>query len=122
APGHQLLTAQLYFTGDQHLADDIADAVKPELLPPDMPAAARVELLRREKEYAQDRQRAGDWLHLWRCAGRYANLSIFDVTDNERLHEILWRLPLFDHLRIDITPLATHPSAINAHQPGRTST
>jgi catechol 1,2-dioxygenase len=32
APGHQLLTAQLYFTGDRHLADDIADAVKPELV------------------------------------------------------------------------------------------
>ena len=32
APGHQLLTAQLYFEGDQHLSDDIASAVKPELV------------------------------------------------------------------------------------------
>lgn len=32
APGHQLLTAQLYFDGDQHLSDDIASAVKPELV------------------------------------------------------------------------------------------
>jgi catechol 1,2-dioxygenase len=32
APGHQLLTAQLYFTGDAHLSDDIASAVKPELI------------------------------------------------------------------------------------------
>ncbi len=32
APGRQLLTAQLYFEGDQHLSDDIASAVKPELV------------------------------------------------------------------------------------------
>jgi muconolactone D-isomerase len=82
-------------------------------LPPDLPAAERAALLRREKDYAQQRQRAGEWVHLWRCAGRYANLSIFDVADNERLHEILWQLPLFEHLRIEITPLATHPSDIN---------
>lgn len=32
APGHELLTAQLYFPGDIHNDDDIATAVKPELL------------------------------------------------------------------------------------------
>ncbi|GAA1031954.1 MULTISPECIES: catechol 1,2-dioxygenase [Amycolatopsis] len=32
APGHELLTAQLYFPGDEHNDDDIASAVKPELL------------------------------------------------------------------------------------------
>jgi catechol 1,2-dioxygenase len=32
APGHELLTAQLYFPGDPHLRDDIASAVKPELM------------------------------------------------------------------------------------------
>lgn len=32
APGHELLTAQLYFQGDEHLEDDIATAVKPELV------------------------------------------------------------------------------------------
>ncbi|MEV8182513.1 catechol 1,2-dioxygenase [Specibacter sp. NPDC078692] len=32
APGHELLTAQLYFPGDEHNNDDIATAVKPELL------------------------------------------------------------------------------------------
>ena len=32
APGHELLTAQLYFPGDAHNADDVADAVKPELI------------------------------------------------------------------------------------------
>jgi len=32
APGHQLITTQLYFQGDEHVADDIASAVKPELI------------------------------------------------------------------------------------------
>lgn len=32
APGYQMLTAQLYFPGDAHNDDDIASAVKPELL------------------------------------------------------------------------------------------
>ncbi|MGO9511245.1 MAG: catechol 1,2-dioxygenase [Mycobacterium sp.] len=32
APGHELLTAQLYFPGDPHNDDDIATAVKPELM------------------------------------------------------------------------------------------
>ena len=32
APGHQLITTQLYFPGDPHNDDDIASAVKPELL------------------------------------------------------------------------------------------
>ena len=32
APGHQLITTQLYFQGDQHVDDDIAAAVKPELI------------------------------------------------------------------------------------------
>lgn len=32
APGHQLLTAQLYFPGDPHNNDDVATAVKPQLI------------------------------------------------------------------------------------------
>jgi len=32
APGHQMITSQLYFKGDEHVGDDIASAVKPELI------------------------------------------------------------------------------------------
>jgi catechol 1,2-dioxygenase len=32
APGHQLITTQLYFQGGSHVEDDIAQAVKPELI------------------------------------------------------------------------------------------
>ncbi|HXD29392.1 MAG TPA: catechol 1,2-dioxygenase, partial [Arthrobacter sp.] len=40
APGYELLTAQLYFPGDPHNDDDIATAVKPELLLDPKPAAS----------------------------------------------------------------------------------
>ena len=38
APGHDLLTAQLYFPGDEHNEDDVASAVKPELVLDPKPA------------------------------------------------------------------------------------
>ncbi len=38
APDHELLTAQLYFPGDEHNDDDIASAVKPELVLDPKPA------------------------------------------------------------------------------------
>ncbi|WP_433868619.1 catechol 1,2-dioxygenase [Saccharopolyspora sp. CA-218241] len=39
APGHQLLTVQLYFRGGEHVEDDVAQAVKPELILDPKPAA-----------------------------------------------------------------------------------
>ena len=83
-------------------------------LPPDMDSAAREEILAREKAYSQDLQRSEKWRHIWRIAGKYSNLSIFDVADNDELHNILWGLPLFSYMRITVTPLALHPSDIAA--------
>jgi catechol 1,2-dioxygenase len=39
APEHQLITTQLYFKGGEHVADDIASAVKPELILAPSPVA-----------------------------------------------------------------------------------
>ena len=79
-------------------------------LPLDLPG--REELLAREKAYSQDLQRAGKWQHIWRVVGAYSNLSVFDVADNEELHQLLWNLPLFPFMTMTVTPLAQHPSAI----------
>ncbi len=65
-----------------------------------------------EKARAADLQRAGKWRHLWRVAGRYANISIFDVASHDELHAILSTLPLFPFMEISVTPLAQHPSAL----------
>jgi muconolactone D-isomerase len=65
-----------------------------------------------EKERAQVLQREGKWRHLWRIAGQYSNVSIFDVADHDELHGILSSLPLFPFMEIEVTPLARHPSAV----------
>ena len=83
-------------------------------LPPEMDPEVRADTLAREKAYSQDLQRAGEWVSIWRCVGRYSNLSIFDVAGNERLHEILWGLPLFSYMTVEVTPLAQHPSDLAA--------
>ena len=75
--------------------------------------AARFEALKAdEKARAQDLQRQGKWRHLWRVAGRYANISVFDVADHDELHAILSSLPLFPFMDIAVTAIARHPSAI----------
>jgi muconolactone D-isomerase len=66
----------------------------------------------REKTYSQELQRSGKWPHLWRVVGEYANYSVFDVDSNAELHDVLSRLPLFPFMKISVTPLAPHPSAI----------
>ena len=81
-------------------------------IPQNMEEHAKTQLLAKEKAYSQELQRTGEWQNIWRCVGEYANISIFDVAGNERLHEILWGLPLFPYMKMDITPLAAHPSDI----------
>lgn len=82
------------------------------LLPADMPAEQAAEIKAREKAYAQALQRDGRWRHLWRIVGEYANVSVFDVPTNDALHTLLSDLPLFPYMKIHVTPLATHPSAL----------
>ena len=66
-----------------------------------------------EKARAQELQRIGKWRHLWRIAGLYSNISVFDVDSHDEMHAILTSLPLFPFMEISVTPLARHPSAID---------
>lgn len=82
-------------------------------LPASMPPAEADALKAREKTMAQQLQRDGVWRHLWRVAGRYANVSVFDVPDNGALHDTLSRLPLFPYMDVEVQPLCRHPSSIH---------
>ncbi|MEO2108484.1 MAG: muconolactone Delta-isomerase [Actinomycetota bacterium] len=82
--------------------------------PHDLDPATRAEIVGKERDYAQQLQREGKWIHLWRVVGEYANFSVFDVDSNDQLHDILSGLPLFPYLTITVTPLATHPSDLRA--------
>lgn len=86
-----------------HMVVDIPDSV---------PAEVAQETVAREKAYSQELQRGGEWVHLWRIVGEYANYSVFDVESNDRLHEILSGLPLYPYMTIRVTPLARHGSSV----------
>jgi muconolactone D-isomerase len=82
-------------------------------LPAGIDPAEAERLKATEKARFQQLQAAGTWRHIWRVAGRYANLSIFDVESNAQLHEVLLSLPLFPFMDISITPLCRHPSSLH---------
>lgn len=66
-----------------------------------------------EKARSQELQRQGKWRHLWRIAGQYRNVSVFDVEGAAELHEIMMSLPLFPYMEVTVTPLCRHPSSIH---------
>lgn len=68
-----------------------------------------------EHERAKTLQEQGKWLHLWRVAGKFANVSIFDVESPAELHEILNSLPLYSFMEVDVTALCHHPGSLELH-------
>jgi muconolactone D-isomerase len=66
----------------------------------------------REHERAKELQIQRKWLHLWRVAGKYANISVFDVDSPAELHEILNSLPLYPFMEVEVTALCRHPGAL----------
>lgn len=81
-------------------------------LPAHLDPAEAERLKSAERARAQEIMRSGKWPHLWRVAGRYANVSVLDVDSVDELHDLLSSLPLFPYLDIRITALATHPTAL----------
>jgi muconolactone D-isomerase len=85
-------------------------------IPSSLPQAQADDIKAREKAYSQRLQREGKWPHIWRVVGQYANVSIFDVADNQELHELLTALPLYPYMEITVQPLCLHPSSIENAQ------
>jgi len=81
-------------------------------IPADLDPALREETVAREKAYSQKVQREGKLLEIWRIAGKYSNISIFEVDSADELNEILFALPLFPYMDIEVTALARHSSDI----------
>jgi muconolactone D-isomerase len=69
-----------------------------------------------EHERAKALQEQGKWLHLWRVAGKFANVSVFDVESPAELHEILNSLPLYPFMEVDVTALCHHPGSLELHK------
>ncbi len=58
-------------------------------LPTDMDPVKAATLKAEEKAMCQRLMNEGTWRHLWRIAGQYANVSIFDVESVQQLHDLL---------------------------------
>lgn len=82
-------------------------------IPDSLPKVQADEIKAKEKAYSQRLQREGKWRHIWRVVGQYANVSIFDVADNQELHTLLTELPLYPYMDIAVQPLCAHPSSID---------
>ena len=81
-------------------------------IPRDLPEAQVNEIKAVEKAYSQELQRQGKWRHIWRITGQYSNISIFDVENNEELHNLLQGLPLYPFMKIEVMALNRHLSSI----------
>lgn len=81
-------------------------------IPLDADPAVIDDIKREEKAYSQALQQAGKWRHIWRVAGQYANVSIFDVENAQELHDVLLGLPLYKFMEIKVEALCRHPSSI----------
>ncbi len=102
--------------GNQQLGD-VAMLFMVEMqvkVPPGLDQAIFQAELDAERSRAQDLQSDGQWRHLWRVAGQYANVSIFDVESPAELHELMLSLPLFKYMETKVTALCRHPSSIHA--------
>jgi muconolactone D-isomerase len=70
------------------------------------------ELSAREHVRAKELQLERKWLHLWRVAGKFANISIFEVESAEELHQILESLPLYPFMQVEVVALCHHPGSL----------
>jgi muconolactone D-isomerase len=81
-------------------------------IPHDVDPEKLKELSAKEHERAKELQLHRKWVHLWRLAGKYANISIFDVDSPDELHEILNSLPLYPFMEVEIAALCHHPGSL----------
>lgn len=63
-----------------------------------------------EAQRAADLFDAGSLVRLWRVPGQRANWGIWRADDATELHGLLTSLPMWPWMKIEVHPLAQHPS------------
>jgi muconolactone D-isomerase len=86
-------------------------------IPHDADSDRMKQLSAEEHERAKELQLQGKWLHLWRVAGKYAAVSIFDVESPAELHDVLNSLPLYPFMEVEVTALCHHPGSLELSRP-----
>lgn len=85
-------------------------------IPHDVNPEKLKELSNQEHDRAKELQLQCKWTHLWRIAGKYSNISIFDVESTAELHEILNSLPLYPFMEVEVTALCHHPGSLELNK------
>ncbi len=78
----------------------------------DFPAEKADAIKAAEKAYAQDLQRQGKWVHLWRIAGTLRQHLHLRCGERGRVAHAAFLPSPVPFMDIVVTPLARHPSAI----------
>ena len=79
-------------------------------IPPEMPQPDKDRLRERENARALELINEGTLVRIWRIVGRVANFSLWEAPTLEALHEKVGSLPMFQYMKIDVTPLINHPA------------
>ncbi len=78
--------------------------------PPEADPDGFAQLTAAERARARELAEAGVIRRLWRTPGRRANWGLWEADDATALHAAVSSLPLFPWLRVEVHPLALHPS------------
>ncbi|MFJ9217021.1 muconolactone Delta-isomerase family protein [Streptomyces sp. NPDC102383] len=78
----------------------------------DLPTEERDEVVKREHAHAHELIAAGVLKHIWRMPGQRGNVGIWSAADADELEKVLSSLPIRPYADIQVTPLATHPLAL----------
>lgn len=79
------------------------------LLPPELPAREREQLLAAELARGRELVAAGTIAAIWRIPGAIRNVGVWEAADATALHAAIASLPLFPWLTAEVTALADHP-------------
>jgi muconolactone D-isomerase len=78
-------------------------------LPADMPQSEKDQLRVRENARAHELVAAGKLRRIWRIVGQTANFGVWEADTLEELHANIGSLPLYSYMKVEVTPLITHP-------------
>ena len=78
-------------------------------LPADVTEPRRSELLEAEAKRGRELIASGALRRIWRVPGRWANVSLYEVSDATELHALITSLPLWPWMDVQVEALATHP-------------
>lgn len=83
-------------------------------LPADLVEEDRAALVAAEAKRGRELAAAGSIVRIWRVPGRRANVGIWRAPNADALHAAIASLPMFPHLDVEVTALATHPNEQDA--------